>query len=90
MRFLLRPICRRYQDDMTAAENINFLPSILSRFDLIFIVRDVRDEARDQMLAKHVMGVHMNAETEAGVAEGEIDLETMTNYISYVCRFWHA
>ena len=34
----------------------------------------------------HVRQVHMNAETEQGVAEGEIDLETMTNYIAYVVR----
>lgn len=57
---------RRYLDDKSAAENINFLPSILSRFDLIFIVRDVREMDRDQKLAKHIMGVFMNAETDAG------------------------
>ena len=52
---------RRYQDDMSAAENINFLPSILSRFDLIFIVRDVRDRERDERLAKHVVVVRTKA-----------------------------
>ena len=37
------------------------MPTILSRFDCIFIVKDEHDEARDITLAKHVMGVHVNA-----------------------------
>ena len=54
------PVHGRYNDDITAAQNIDFLPSILSRFDLIFIVRDIRNEERDSAIARHVMGVHMN------------------------------
>ena len=38
------PVHGRYDDMKSAAENIDFLPTILSRFDLIFIVRDERDE----------------------------------------------
>lgn len=82
------PIFGRYDDTKAAAENIDFLPSILSRFDLVFIVRDVRDEARDKAIARHVMEVHIQASEGAAVEvgeEGEIDLETMRKYISY-CR----
>ena len=43
-----------YDDMRSAAENIDFLPTILSRFDLIFIVRDIRDEEKDRAIAKHV------------------------------------
>ncbi len=49
------PVFGRYDDEKSAAENIDFLPSILSRFDLIFIVRDVRDHLRDTAIARHVM-----------------------------------
>ena len=55
------PVYGRYDDTRTPAENIDFLPTILSRFDLIFIVRDVRDEARDKSIARHVMGIHTSA-----------------------------
>jgi len=37
------PTFGRYDDRQSPAENIDFLPTILSRFDLIFIVRDIRD-----------------------------------------------
>jgi len=51
------PVFGRYDDDRSAAENIDFLPTILSRFDLIFIVRDVRDVTRDKAIARHVVNV---------------------------------
>ena len=80
------PVDGRYDDYKSAAENIDFMPTILSRFDLIFIVRDIRDEAKDKMIAKHVMGVHINATQAADVvAEGEIDVTAMKKFISY-CR----
>lgn len=34
-------------DDTKGEENIDFMPTILSRFDMIFIVKDVHDEGRD-------------------------------------------
>uniref|UniRef100_A0A7S3JYN2 DNA replication licensing factor MCM5 n=1 Tax=Aureoumbra lagunensis TaxID=44058 RepID=A0A7S3JYN2_9STRA len=55
------PVFGRYDDLKSAAENIDMMTTILSRFDLIFIVRDVRDEARDTAIAKHVMGIHIRA-----------------------------
>merc|ERR1719221_1061534 len=71
-------------DDTKAEENIDFMPTILSRFDTIFIVKDEHDEARDVTLAKHVMQVHMNAAADTTV-EGELSLDFMKNYIAY-CR----
>ncbi|GMH87538.1 hypothetical protein TL16_g10888 [Triparma laevis f. inornata] len=55
------PIFGRYDDLRSAGENIDLMTTILSRFDLIFIVRDIRDEERDKAICRHVMGVHINA-----------------------------
>merc|ERR1719175_454303 len=71
-------------DDTKAEENIDFMPTILSRFDTIFIVKDEHDEGRDITLAKHVMQVHMNAAADNAV-EGELSLDFMKKYIGY-CR----
>nr|CAB3263694.1 DNA replication licensing factor mcm5-A-like [Phallusia mammillata] len=73
-------------DDTKGEQNIDFMPTILSRFDMIFIVKDEHDRSKDIRLAKHVMGVHMNANVTAKpTTEGEIDILTLTKYISY-CR----
>jgi DNA replication licensing factor MCM5 len=44
----------RYDDLSSASDNIDLQTTILSRFDLIFIVRDVPDEQRDQDIARWV------------------------------------
>lgn len=73
-------------DDTKGEENIDFMPTILSRFDMIFIVKDEHDESRDTRLAKHVMNVHLNAlKMTEEPAEGEIDLMTLKKFIAY-CR----
>merc|ERR1712096_62515 len=71
-------------DETKGEDNIDFMPTILSRFDMIFIVKDEHDEARDIILAKHVMQVHMNAAADTA-AEGELSLAFMKKYIAY-CR----
>ena len=64
------PIFGRYDDLKTAAEQIDLMTTILSRFDLIFLVRDVREEERDRMICQHVMGVHMSNSRGSGLAKG--------------------
>jgi len=71
-------------DDTKAEENIDFMPTILSRFDTIFIVKDEHCEARDTTLAKHVMQVHMNAAADTAT-EGELSLAFLKKYVGY-CR----
>jgi DNA replication licensing factor MCM5 len=81
------PIYGRYDELKSIADNIDLMSTILSRFDCIFIVRDVRDAVRDREIAQHVMGVHINAASsaDASTREGEIDSPTMKKYIAY-CR----
>ena len=55
------PIFGRYDDLKHAAEQIDFQSSILSRFDSIFIVRDIREEHADKSIANHVVNLHMYA-----------------------------
>lgn len=73
-------------DDIKGEENIDFMPTILSRFDMIFIVKDVHEQAKDIMLAKHVMNIHSNAAQDSEQpTEGELPLHILKKYIHY-CR----
>ncbi|MPC27074.1 DNA replication licensing factor mcm5 [Portunus trituberculatus] len=73
-------------DDTKGEENIDFMPTILSRFDMIYIVKDEHDEGKDTTLAKHVMNVHLNAwQTVEEATKGELSLKFLKKFISY-CR----
>lgn len=59
------PVFGRYDDMRSASENIDLMSTILSRFDMIFIVRDIQDDSRDRQMAAHVVRMHTNALTSA-------------------------
>ncbi|CAM8931366.1 unnamed protein product [Rhodiola kirilowii] len=61
------PPSGRYDDLKTAQDNIDLQTTILSRFDLIFIVKDVRMYSQDKIIASHVIKIHASAgATSAG------------------------
>ena len=77
------PIFGRYDDLKTPGENIDFQTTILSRFDMIFIVKDEHERGKDERIAKHVMGIHMGGRGIEEQAEAEIPVDKMKRYISY-------
>ncbi len=84
------PIFGRYDDMKSTGDNIDFQTTILSRFDMIFIVKDEHNESRDRTIANHVMNVHMGTnsleqEQAEAQAAAEIPVNKMKRYISY-CR----
>lgn len=77
------PIFGRYDDMKTPGENIDFQTTILSRFDMIFIVKDEHTRAKDEKIAKHVMDIQMGGHGVDEPTEGEIPVDKMRRYISY-------
>lgn len=75
------PLFGRYDDLKHAAEQIDFQSSILSRFDAIFIVRDVRDEAVDKAIATHVVNLHMLRQDASN--SPEVEIEFLKKYLTY-------
>merc|ERR1712001_623802 len=52
------PVYGRYDPTRTPNENIQLQPSLLSRFDLLFILLDTIDVDTDRKIADHVVRVH--------------------------------
>ncbi|KAL7060565.1 hypothetical protein AAHC03_09487 [Spirometra sp. Aus1] len=53
------PIGGRYDPSMTFSDNVDLSEPILSRFDILCVVRDTVDPVQDEMLARFVVGSHM-------------------------------
>lgn len=64
------PIWGQYRESCTPQENIRLPDSLLSRFDLLFIVLDTMNERHDRHIAKHVTNMHRYL--PPGVEEGTV------------------
>ncbi|KXJ73497.1 DNA replication licensing factor Mcm2 [Aedes albopictus] len=53
------PIGGRYDPSLTFSENVNLSEPILSRFDILCVVKDEYDPMQDQHLARFVVGSHI-------------------------------
>ena len=83
----------RFDQNMYPAEQFDIPPTLLSRFDLIFPIKDILDEALDRDIAKHILTQHEAAgakiadiEGYAQVEEPPIDAELLREYIAYAKR----
>lgn len=76
----------KYNDALTIVENIQLPPTLLSRFDLIYLLRDKPDKHRDRKLAKHIISMYYS---KPKVDKPEMDTKTLTQYISYAKRKIH-
>ncbi|KAL7753886.1 minichromosome maintenance protein 5 [Sorochytrium milnesiophthora] len=78
------PIFGRYDDLKTPGENIDFQTTILSRFDMIFILKDAHNEEQDQRIARHVMDVHKaKRPDDDGAHVLDLDLQKMRRFVTF-------
>jgi len=76
------PTLGRYNPYQTIAQNITLPVTLLSRFDIIFILRDTPDSTVDGEIAGHILGLHRDLTSSLG----PMDIQLMRKYISYAKR----
>lgn len=58
------PVESQWNKNKTIIENIQLPHTLLSRFDLIFLMLDPQDELFDRRLAKHLISLYYRTEAE--------------------------
>ena len=61
-------------------ENISLPVTILSRFDLIFVLRDVPEKIKDEQMTEHILDLHR---TGVSPSEAPIEADLFRKYVSY-------
>ncbi len=74
------PALGRYDPFRTVVENINLPVTVLSRFDLIFIIRDEPIKDVDERMAEHILALHR---TGRAPVDPPIQPQMLRKYISY-------
>ncbi|KAA6364748.1 MAG: putative DNA replication licensing factor MCM5, partial [Streblomastix strix] len=91
------------EEQVSLAENIDFQTTILSRFDLIFLIRDVVDAEQDKKIAQRVYELHGTGpitsssnqnerrrnEVEEREQEKTIHMDLLKKYIAHCRRSYH-
>ncbi|KAM3471780.1 hypothetical protein MY5147_005648 [Beauveria neobassiana] len=78
------PIGSRYNPDMSVPQNIDLPPTLLSRFDLVYLMLDQVDEKMDRRLAKHLLSLYIEDKPQSAPSSLDIlPVEFLTMYISY-------
>jgi len=68
------PIGGRYDSTLTFSENVDLTEPILSRFDMLCVVRDLVDPVKDEMLARFVVNSHVKHHPNNEPGENDEDL----------------
>uniref|UniRef100_A0A8C7G3F5 DNA replication licensing factor MCM4 n=1 Tax=Oncorhynchus kisutch TaxID=8019 RepID=A0A8C7G3F5_ONCKI len=75
------PVESQWNPKKTTIENIQLPHTLLSRFDLIFLMLDPQDEAYDRRLAHHLVALYYQSEEQ--IEEEFLDMAVLKDYIAY-------
>lgn len=53
------PVGSKYDVDLPITRNIDLPPTLISRFDLLYLVLDQVEESHDRKLAQHLVGLYL-------------------------------
>ena len=77
------PMFGKYDIFKNIYENVNLPIPLLTRFDLVFIVRDIPSQEKDRSIAQHIISQHGSSGTDT---TSLIDIDILTKYLSYAKR----
>ncbi|TXT56866.1 MAG: Minichromosome maintenance protein MCM [Candidatus Thorarchaeota archaeon] len=77
------PTLGRYDLSSSVQDNIKLPFTILSRFDLIWILIDTVEEKKDRELAQFILGMHREQATKANESIPPIEPDFLKKYIGY-------
>ncbi len=80
------PALGRYEPSLSVQDNIKLPFTILSRFDLIWILVDTVEVERDRDLARFILGMHQRQRTPIQEKVETVHPDFLRKYIAYASR----
>ena len=77
------PMFGKYDPFKNLTENVNLPIPLLTRFDLVFVVRDIPTPDKDRQIAEHIINQHGESGTDI---TSLVDIDILTKYLAYAKR----
>ena len=74
------PIGSKYNPNLPVPQNIDLPPTLLSRFDLVYLILDRIDETNDRRLARHLLSMYLDDKPESASGGMEILVRVFTQF----------
>jgi len=81
------PIGSKYNPNLPVPQNIDLPPTLLSRFDLVYLILDRIDEANDRRLARHLLGMYLEDKPENAASEEVLVSRFKSSYHSMLIKY---
>lgn len=79
------PAYGRYNVHKSVTENLDLPPALLSRFDLLWLIKDRPETANDKRLGDFITHIHSHPDEQQTVDSSVIDMKSMRRYIE-LCK----
>ena len=74
------PTYGKYDPFKNITENVNLPIPLLTRFDLIYVIRDTPESEKDSRIASHILEIHRNIEH---AVHSPIEIDLFRKYLAY-------
>jgi replicative DNA helicase Mcm len=74
------PMYGKYDPFKNITENVNLPVPLLTRFDLIYVIRDMPEREKDSRIAGHILEIHRDVEH---AAQPPIEIDLFRKYLAY-------
>ncbi|GAA5939529.1 hypothetical protein JCM3775_004852 [Rhodotorula graminis] len=82
------PVGSKYNLNWPITRNIDLPPTLISRFDLLYLVLDKIDDKSDRMLARHLVSLYLEDKPQTAGTD-IMKIEDLTAYISWARNHIH-
>ncbi|MGZ5547345.1 MAG: minichromosome maintenance protein MCM [Nitrososphaeraceae archaeon] len=74
------PLYGKYDPFKNITENVNLPIPLLTRFDIIYVIRDIPEKEKDHRIASHILELYRESES---TGQYLIDIDLFSKYLAY-------
>lgn len=74
------PMYGKYDPYKNITENVNLPIPLLTRFDLVYVIRDLPEKDKDSRIASHILEIHKDVQKSS---QGAINIDLFGKYLAF-------